>query len=410
MRNTQFLRAGQVAWVDDQVCPFPGTRTPQLMARRFGRGTLAGVLAMTVVSACGRPEQAATAGAPPPGAAQPAVRTITDMRGNRVQVPEHPARVALLGGPSGQVAFVLGVQDSLCAVTNTLRLSGLVQEMDPRIKTLPGPRTTNGSVNVEELIASEPDLVVAGDVDGEIVRRKSNIPVALFSDSMDQGYESAIREIRFYGDVFNAGPRAERYVRYLEDTVKLLKARTSDIPDASRPFVYNGYDPSHLVTFGGDTFMDERIQLAGCRNAAATVRTIGKREGLHSGLGEVSLEDVVKWDPDILVINSGKPDELPKQPAWKGVKAVQRGRVYIEPAGIFIFNRPTMESAVLYPLWLATIAHPDRFHDIDMKAEVERFYREVFEFHLSPAQVERILSGQYEQQIMRGANPGAPAK
>lgn len=382
------------------------------MTKRVGRGMLFGVLAaMAALSACGRPAQQSTAGAPQPGRADlPPVRTITDMRGNLVQVPEHPKRVALLGGPSGQVAFVLGVQDSLCAVTNTLRLSGLVQEIDPRIKTLPGPRTTNGSVNVEELIASEPDLVIAGDVDGEIVRRKSDIPVALFSDSMDQGYESAIREIRFYGEVFNAGPRAERYVKYLEDTSRLLKARTSEIPEASRPIVYNGYDPSHLVTFGGDTFMDERIRLAGCRNAAATVHTIGKREGLHSGLGEISLEDVVKWDPEIIVINTGKPDELAKQTAWKTVKAVKQGRVYVQPAGIFIWNRPTMESTVLYPLWLATLAHPDRFRDIDMKAEVERFYREVFEFHLTSAQVDRIVSGQYEQQIMQGAIPGTPAR
>jgi iron complex transport system substrate-binding protein len=369
-----------------------------------------GFLALLAVLACGCRRELA-GGAPQPGGANPpALRTITDMRGNRVEIPEHPRRVALLGGPSGQVAFVLGAQDRLCAVTNTLRLSRLVQEIDPRIAKLPAPRTTNGSVNVEELVASEPELVVAGDVDGEIVRRKTSIPVALFADTMDQGYESTIQEIRFYGDVFNAKDRAERYVRYLEDTVALLKARTADLPESARPLVFNGYDPSHLVTFGGDTFLDERIRLAGCRNASASVHTIGKREGLHSGLGEVSLEDVLKWNPDLVVINTGSAGDLARHPAWKAVKAVQRGQVYMEPAGIFIWNRPTMESAVLYPLWLAALAHPDRFRDIDMKAEVKRFYREVFEFDLSPAQIDRILSGAYEPQIMQGTRPGAPSQ
>ena len=371
----------------------------------WGRMTvaLAGFVGVVTTQACTQgPATSQTSQNTP----APQLRTITDLEGNRVAVPENPKRVALLGGPSGQMAYILGVQDRLCAVTNTLRMSRLVREIDPRISTLPAPRTTNGSVNVEELIASDPEFVIAGDIDAEIVRRKTRIPVALFADTMDQGYESTIREVRFYGEAFNAGARAERYVQYLENTVRLLKERTADIPEASRPVVFNGYDPSHLVTLGGDTFLDERIRLAGCRNAAATVRTIGKREGLHSGLGEISLEEILKWNPDIIVINSGSIDDMARHPAWKAVRAVQRRYVYVQPAGIFIWNRPTAESAVLYPLWLATIAHPDRFSDINMKSEVKRFYKEVFEFDLNPAQVDRILSGAYEGQIMQGANPG----
>ena len=359
--------------------------------------------ALTAASAC---SDGPATSQPPQDAPPRGTRTITDLMGNLVEVPENPRRVALLGGPSGQMAYILGVQDRLCAVTNTLRLSRLVQEIDPRISSLPAPRTTDGSVNVEELVASAPELVIAGGMDADIVRRRTSIPVAMFANTMDEGYESTIREIRFYGEAFNAKERAERYVRYLEDTVRLLKERTAKIPDSARPLVYNGYDASHLVTLGGDTFLDERIRLAGCRNASAPVRTIGKREGLHAGLAEVSLEEILKWNPDILVINTGSRDELARHPAWKTVNAVQRGRVYIQPATIFIWNRPTAESAVLYPLWLATIAHPDLFRDLDMKTEVTRVYREIFEVELSPAQVERILSGEYERQIMQGTTPG----
>jgi iron complex transport system substrate-binding protein len=371
--------------------------------RRLRLAVALGALALAL--GCGsRPSAGGAAGQPP----QPAMRTITDLEGNQVAVPEHPKRVALLGGPSGQMAYILGAQDRLCAVTNTLRLSRLAQEIYPNVASLPAPRTTDGSVNVEELIASDPELVIAGGMDAEIIRRKTKIPLAQFADTMNEGYESMIREVRFYGEAFNAGDRAERYVQYLEDRMRLLKERTANLPDSARPLVYNGYDASHLVTFGGDTFLDERIRLAGCRNASAPVRTIGKREGLHSGLGEVSFEEILKWNPDILIINTGSPEELQKQPTWRAVKAVQRRQVYLQPAGIFIWNRPTAESTVLYPLWLATIAHPDLFRDLDMKAEVHRFYQEVFQVDLSADQVGRILSGDYERQIMRGTNPGMP--
>ncbi|MCK5165529.1 MAG: hypothetical protein KAQ72_17545 [Desulfobacula sp.] len=47
-------------------------------------------------------------------------RTIKDMKGRIFAVADPIKRITLLGGPTGQVAFILGVQDRLCAVTNTL--------------------------------------------------------------------------------------------------------------------------------------------------------------------------------------------------------------------------------------------------------------------------------------------------
>jgi iron complex transport system substrate-binding protein len=365
--------------------------------RRRRRAACATCTALLLVTgACRKAAPAEPASAP--------TRTITDLRGNRVVIPENPTRVALFGGPTGQIAYILGVQDRLCAVTNTLTTSRLISEMDPRMATVPGPRTTNGSINIEELIATAPEFVVAGDIDGDIVKRKTRIPVVNVSDSMGEGHEATIREIRFYGEVFNAKARAERYVEYLQDTVKLLQSRTAAIPEAERVIVYNGYDPSHLVTLGGDTFLDRHIRLAGCRNAAGGVRTVGKREGLHSGLGEVSIEELVHWNPDVVVINSGSPADLAQRPPWKTINAVKNGRVFVQPAGIFVWNRPTMESAVLYPLWLVTKAYPDRFRDLDMRAEIRRFYREICAFNLSDAQVDGILAGEYEARLP-GAQP-----
>lgn len=337
-------------------------------------------------------------------------RAVLDLQGNRVVIPETPSRVALFGGPSGQIAYILGAQDTLCAVTNTLRTSRLVLELHPGIRSVPGPRTTSGSVNVEELMAADPELVIAGDIDADIVSRHTRIPVLRIADGMDEGIHAIIKEVRFYGMVFNRPERAERYVRYLQRTVALIEERTAGIPEEERPVVFNGYESSHLVTLGGDTFLDERVRMAGCRNAATSVRTLGKREGLHSGLAEVSMEQVLAWNPDILVVNSGSPLELERDPAWRAVEAVRQNRLYVQPAGIFIWNRPTAESAVLHPLWLATLAHPDRFRDVDIRAEISRFYHEVCEFDLTEAQVEGILSGDYEARIMQGARRARPAQ
>jgi iron complex transport system substrate-binding protein len=316
----------------------------------------------------------------------------------------HPLeRIALLGGPTGQIAFILGVQDQLCAVTNTLKMSVMVKTFFPEIENLPGPRTTSGSINIEELIKSDPDIAIAGDIDGGIVQEKTRIPVAFLEDSMGEGLEDIKKEVRFYGYVFNTPERAEKYVDFLERLIRLVEDRTRNIPENERKKVFQGYNPSHLVTLGGDTFMQERIEIAGCLNAAQSVTTIGQRTGLHSGLGEVSMEQVLNWNPDILVINYGTPDEVYADPRWRQIKAVAERQVYPQPAGVFIFNRPTAESAAIYPLWLAGIAYPEKFADVCVPCLVKEFYREIFEFDLTDDQAAQILAGTYETRIMKGA-------
>lgn len=320
-------------------------------------------------------------------------RSIIDMTGRRVEVPEPLKRVALLGGPTGQMAYVLGARDQLCAVTSSLKGSELVRALDPTIVKLPGPRSTSGQINVEQLLLSDPQLVVAGNLDGSIVEKKTKIPVVYTESSMAPGVLK--KEVRFYARVFNKEARGEKFIAYLDKVVALIESRTKSIPAEKRKKVFNGYGPSHLVTLGGDTFMHERIAIAGCVDAAASISTSGVKEGLHSGLSEMSMERVLGWDPDVLVIDAGKPEDLYNDPRWKNVKAVRNRQVYKQPIGIFIWDRPTAEAGVLYPLWLAKMAYPDLFRDVDLNREIKDFYRETMSFKLTDEQANAILTGAY---------------
>jgi iron complex transport system substrate-binding protein len=322
-------------------------------------------------------------------------RVFVDMIGRRIEIPDPLTRVALLGGPTGQVAYILGARSQLCAVTKSLKSSELVNLMDPSVKDLVAPRSTSGQINVEELIVADPQLVIAGDLDGSIVEKKTRIPVAYFQSTMNQSLELIKEEIRFYGRAFQKEARAEKYVAYLQKTIDLIRSRTRDIPRDKRRIVFNGYSSNHLVTLGGDTFMQQHLELAGCRNAAEAILTTGIKEGLHTGLAEVSMEKVLGWNPDILVVDFGTASELYADPKWKTINAVKNKMVFKQPVGVFILDRPTAESAVLHPLWLAKIAYPERFTDVDLKKEIKRFYGEIMSFNLSDEQVESILSGKY---------------
>lgn len=331
-------------------------------------------------------------------------RILTDMTGRQVRVPDPLTRVALFGGPTGQIAYALGAQRQLCAVTASLKGSELIGSFDPSVRNLPAPRSTSGHVNVEELLMANPQLVIAGSLDGSIVEKKTGIPVAYTESTMAHGYDLLKREMRFYGNVFGKEEAAERYVRYLEKTIAYLKARTKSIPKAKRKTVFNGYGPGHHVTLGGDTFMHERIEVAGCIDAAKGISTAGAKEGLHSGLAEMSMERVLGWNPDILVIDSGEPADVYNDAKWRNIKAVRTKNVFKQPVGAFIWDRPTVEAAVLYPLWLAKLAYPERFKDLNMLKEIKHFYREIMSFELSDTQAQMVLDGRYA--INYGVSPG----
>ena len=332
------------------------------------------------------------AGGQAPGAK---TRWITDERGRRIQAPDPLTRVALFGGPTGQMIYLLGARSQICAVTNSLKGSELACAFDPTLKNLPGPRSTSGQINVEELIMADPQLVIAGTLDGAIVEKKTQIPVAYTESTMDEDYDSLRREVRFYATVFGKESRAERYIAYLDKNIAFLRSRTGPIPADKRKKVFNGYSQSRLVTLGGDTFMHERILTAGCIDAAAAINTAGAKEGLHMGLSEMSMERVLGWDPNILVVDFGKAEDLYGDPRWKNVKAIRNRQVFKQPVGVFIWDRPTAEAAVLYPLWLAKIAYPEYFRDVDLVREVKRFYEECMSFDLSDAQAHDLLSGAF---------------
>ena len=162
----------------------------------------------------------------------------------------------------------------------------------------------------------------------------------------------------------------------------------ADLGQGKKLKVFMGYNPDHLTTYGGGTFMNEWIEAAGCVNAARDISSLGGKEG---GLTAISMEQVLSWNPDVVVIDSGSPGSLAGDAVWSGLSAVKNRRVFRLPVGVFIWNRPSCEAGVMLPEWLALTAYPNRFRNMDIRSEVKRFYQEIFHFAFTDEDVRRIL-------------------
>ncbi len=330
---------------------------------------------------------------PPTTTQATTTRTIVDFQGLTVTipVPDKIQRVAILTSPPNIITFVLGVNDTMCATSNAIKNSVFLNNIYPRLKEIPAVRASAGKVNIEALLQSNPDLCMGADIDLQPVDKGTKIPTLRCVENNVITYpDQQKKEVRFFGEVFGKQERAEKYCTYIDNNVAAVKKAVSGLSDSQKLKVYVGFNADHLTTFGSNTFMDEWIHAAGCINAAHPISTIGGSEG---GLAAISMEQVLSWNPEILIIDTGSPEEIYKDPLWANIPAVKNKKVYMLPKGMFGWNRASTEPAALFPMWLAITAYPDKFPGVSVQDELKKFYSQIIQYNLTDADISLILTG-----------------
>src|SRR5262249_24791735 len=96
------------------------------------------------------------------------------------------------------------------------------------------------------------------------------------------------------------------------------------IPPDQRPLVYYARGPKGLETAAAGSINVESLERLGARIAAPA--------GTSGGLAAVSLEQVLAWNPDVIIaLESGFGGEARVDPRWRQGKAGRDGRVSVVP-------------------------------------------------------------------------------
>ena len=100
------------------------------------------------------------------------------------------------------------------------------------------------------------------------------------------------------------------------------------------------------------------LHQAGGRHQPAT----GKDPLPGSGMVGLDVEQVLRWDPEIILLgnfDAAMPQDLYSDPVWQNVSAVRAGRVYKVPLGGYRWDPPGQESPLMWH-WLRDIAFPQQ--------------------------------------------------
>ena len=317
-------------------------------------------------------------------------RTVTDSAGRTVAVPARVERVYAAGPPASIMVFALA-PDKLLGWTRAMTADEAAF-LPTQYTNLPalGRLTGRGNTaNVEVVLAAKPDLIVDAGSTGptfvslaDRVQEQTGIPYLLY----DGTFTGTAASLRALGAAMGNEARGKQLADYVERNVADLRAKIAEIPRERRPRVYYARSPSGLQTALSGSINVEVLDVLGAINVAGNQSTT-------SGLANVSMEQVLAWNPEVIVTTDpGFFAGVWKEARWSGVSAVKSGRVYLSPQLPFgWFDFPPGPNRVVGLFWLANILYPDVFKD-DLRKRVSEFYQLFYHREPTAAQLNALLS------------------
>jgi len=176
----------------------------------------------------------------------------------------------------------------------------------------------------------------------------------VFHQSTPKDLEGIFQQILTVGRLTGNTAQAEKVVADLRARVAALEEKIRSA--SSRPKVFyelDATDPGKPWTAGPGSFIDRLITMAGGQNVGAV---------LSSEWGQLSLEELLRQDPDLIILGTANygetPEKVRQRPGWNRLRAVREGRIH--PINADLISRPGPRIVEGLEA-MARIIHPELF-------------------------------------------------
>ena len=241
--------------------------------------------------------------------------TITDMTGREITLEEPATRVVALSAADCEILYAVGAGDTLV---------GRGEYCDYPAEVLNVPSVQSGyETNIEQIIELKPQVLLMSTMaqTEEQVKALEDAGIkVVVSDA--QNIEGVYQSITMIGDLMGKSEEAAKVVEGMKNTFKEVSGNES----LQGKTVYFEVSPLEygLWTAGKNTFMDEIAQMMGLKNCFDDVE----------GWGEISVEQVLERNPDIIVTISmyfgegpTPVEEIMGRAGWENVTAVKDSKI-----------------------------------------------------------------------------------
>ena len=329
--------------------------------------------------------------------------TITDHADREVEVPAEINRIVVADiYPMASVLTVfLGSAKKLVGidpVCMSAAESGLLGEMFPEILDADTSFMNGADLNVESLLALEPDVVFCSAGNSELISTLENAQIPAVGISPSKWdydiLETYDQWTALLSQMFPENSnKSEEISAYSKEVYEQVQEMVKDIPQEEKKkvlFLFQ-YDDQQMVTSGKHFFGQFWCDAVGALNAAEEIE-------VDNSNAVINMEQVYQWNPDVIIITNftpTQPEDLYHNAVggddWSTVKAVQDKQVYKMPLGTYRSYTPSADTPVtLY--WMAKTVYPDLFPDLDITKEVKDYYQDLYQVSLTDDQIERMYN------------------
>ena len=311
-------------------------------------------------------------------------KTVTDMSGAVVTVPDKVTAYADAWFAHNTIAIMLDGAKRMKATSMTPQQSPWMYKVCPQMNGAESMEFGK-DFNVEDLLAKKVQVVFGSNGD-EHMRKKLNDVGIAFVNCMFTNFDDMTKSISMTAEILGNKPLAQHYNNYLKASIKDVEKRMAGVSAEGRRKILHGTTVYGLIVDGDKTLIDEWIRLAGGVNAPG--------HDISGNKKEVSFEQILKWDPDIIITGRhGEDRKILQDPKWQVLRAVKNKKVYVNPKGVFTWDRYSVEEA-LQVRWAAKFLYPERFKDFDLIAAAQRFYERFYRYRISADDVKRMLASE----------------
>ncbi|MGC9003820.1 MAG: ABC transporter substrate-binding protein [bacterium] len=220
-------------------------------------------------------------------------------------------------------------------------------------------------VNLEAVLKVNPDVVITWTHKPELVKFMQERGLKVISID-PESIKDLFNTIDLFGKLFGREKEANNAKQRMKEIFLLISKCTKDIKPQERKRV--------LWLWGSPT------RVAGSRSLEGwminEIKAINPAEGYKSTGADVSLERIIKWNPDVIFIwgyAKYSVEDIINNPQWKTIKAVRNKAVYKAP-----YWSSWSPRLALITLWMASKVYPEKFRSYDFSKICDDFYKKVF--------------------------------
>jgi len=299
------------------------------------RLSLACVFVLLVGSLAGVAPATATAAAQADDCSFPV--TMTDATGTEVTIEERPERVTTTNPSAAQTMWEVGGRSQVVGLT---QYASYLDGAESRTNV-----SASFGVNVERVVGTEPDLVLAPNASAGDVAPLRQAGLTVYhlpaTTTIDDIRAKTATIGRLTGNCGGAS-EANAWMDANVDAVRQVTADAEDRPTALYP-LGGGY------VAAGNTFVTSLIELAGAENVAARN---------HTQYPQLSDEVILQMDPEVLFVTENSADIATTEPYASTTAGERNATVSLRVRNL---NQPAPRSVVNVAHNATAQLYPDRY-------------------------------------------------